>query len=282
MPRKPAFMQAYPLTARAVLHTPLVFRAGLESFGSLPWPSLEGLRDFARFAGIGDGALRTALSRARAEASLLVEEDASGIGRYALAPATFAMGTAQIHAEARPEGFLLAVFSFRQEENEERAALRALLKSFGFRKLAQNTYIHGRIGTEALKAAAGELGLADRLFLFTCPEIDDADLVKRILDLFDIEGRRRELREYLVRLKAFLPDGLPRDELARRLLYVGAVHYERVETSEPPFPAKYLPADYALREIQGFYGQRLEGGHDALLAYYLKANQQGGTREEIG
>ncbi len=273
MPKVAAFMKAYPLTAKAAVHTPLVFRAGLASFEGLPWPSLEGIRDFSRFAGVGDGAMRTALSRARAEGSLLVEAGQGGESRYVLAPATLAMGNAMIHAEARQEGFLLAVFSFRQEENEGRAALRAVLKTFGFRKLAQNTYIHGRIATTALRAAIADLGLEEHFFLFTCPEIEDKDLIARILALFDIEGRRKELRDYLHRLKAFLPEGLPADEGARRLLYVGAVHFERIEASEPPFPARHLPPDYPLAEIASFYGRRIEAGGHALFDYYRKTNQ---------
>jgi DNA-binding transcriptional regulator PaaX len=273
MPRRPAFVKAYPLTAKAAAHTPAVFRAGLETFGGLPWPSLEGIRDFAHFAGIGDGALRTALSRARSEASFIVEADSHGRRRYILAPSTLEMGATQIHSDRRPEGFLLAVFSFRSEENAGRLALRGVLKNFGFRKLAQNTYIHGRIGTEGLRTVIRALGLEEHFFLFTCPEIEDADLVARILALFDIEGRRTELREYLVRLKAFLPGDLPEDELARRLLYVGAVHWERIEASEPPFPAKHLPADYALAEIHRFYGKKITEGRKALLFYYEKVNR---------
>ncbi len=272
MARKPAFSIAYPLTAKAAAHTPLVFRAGLGSLEGLPWPSLEGIRDFAHFAGIGDGALRTALSRARAEGSILAEPDSTGRSRYVLSPASFEMGLAQIHSDQRLEGFLIAVLSFKSEENEERAALRSLLKEYGFRKLAQNTYIHGRIGTEGLRRAIRDLGLEEHFFLFTCPEIDDEDLIRRILALFDIEGRKKELREYLVRLKGFLPESLAGDELARRLLYVGPVHWERVEASEPPFPAKHLPPDYALAEIQRFYGRKIAEGREALLSYYRKLN----------
>jgi len=153
MARKLAFIKAYPLTAKAATHTPLVFRAGLESFEGLPWPSLEGIRDFAHFAGIGDGAVRTALSRAKAEGSILVEPDSKGLNRYALAPASFEMGLAQIHSDQRLEGFLLAVFSFKSDDNEARSALRGVLKNYGFKKLAQNTYIHGRIETEGLRRA---------------------------------------------------------------------------------------------------------------------------------
>ena len=273
MPRQLPFFKAYPLTAKAAVHTPLVFRAGLESLANLPWPSLEGIRDFAHFAGIGDGALRTALSRARSEASLLVEEDSEGRKRYLIDPATFEMGAAQIRSDRRPEGFLLAVFSFKSEENEGRSALRALLKGFGFRKLAQNTYIQGRIGTEGLRAAVRSLGLEAHFFLFTCPDIEDAGLVARIFELFDFKGRSRELRDYLVRLKAFLPEGLAGDELARRLLYVGPVSWELVEAREPPFPASYLPADYALAEIHRFYDQRAADGGAALLSYYESVNR---------
>lgn len=281
MAKKPAFIASFPLTAKAAVHTPLVFRAGMFAGDGLPWPSLDGIRDFARFAGIEDGAIRTALSRGKRDGSLLVEADGPGRNRYILAPATFAMGAAQIRADRRPEGFLLAVFSFTAPEQEERASLRALLKSYGFRKLAQNTYIHGRIETESLVAAIRELGLEKNFFLFTCPDIEDEGLVARVLALFDLEARRRELREYLGLLKNFLPEELARgaaaggeaasDEFARRLLYVGAVHWERVEAGEPPIPSKYLPPGYALGEIQAFYGKKLEEGRGAMLEYFQRA-----------
>ena len=249
-----------------------MFRAGVLSTDNLPWPSIEGIRDFARFCGIEDGAVRTALSRARAEGSILVEVDTANRNRYALAPATFEMGTSQIHTKPRPEGFLLAVFSFRAEEQDDRAALRNLLKSYGFRKLAQNTYIQGRIETAGLQAALHALGLEDHFFLFTCPDVDDERLITRILRLFDFEGRCAELRDYFALLTSFLPEDLPRNELARRLLYVGAVHWERIEAAEPPIPAKYLPDEYPYPEIQRFYGRRLEEGRGALKEYYRDAN----------
>ena len=279
MTNRPAFMAAFPLTAKAAVHTPLVFRAGMFAGDGLPWPSLEGIRDFARFAGIEDGTVRTALSRGKLDGSLLVKTDGTGRNRYILSPETFAMGAAQVRADRRPEGFLLAVFSFTAPEQEERASLRALLKSYGFRKLAQNTYIHGRIETSGLVAAIRELGLERNFFLFTCPDIEDEGLVARVLALFDLEARRRELGEYLRLLKDFLPDELARgaaggsaagDEFARRLLYVGAVHWERVEAGEPPIPAKYLPAGYALGEIQAFYGRKLQEGHGAMLEYFRR------------
>jgi len=270
MANTPAFMTAFPLTARAAVHTPLVFRAGLYAADGLPLPSLEGIRDFAHFAGVEDGAIRTALSRGKRDGSLVVEADSAGHNRYSLAPATFAMGTAQIRADQRPEGFLLAVFSFTTPEQEERASLRALLKSYGFHKLAQNTYIHGRIETEGLHAAIRELGLENNFFLFTCPDIDDENLVARVLSLFNLESRRKKLGQYLCLLKDFLHQDLSGDEFARRLLYVGAVHWEHVEASEPPIPAKYLPADYAFKEIQAFYGRKLEEGRAAMLGYFRR------------
>ena len=270
------FQEAYPISAKAAVHTPVVFRSGLEALEGLPWPSLAGIRDFARFARIGDAATRTALSRAKAEGSLVFERDDKGVNRYRLSPAQLAMGAAVIHEELRPEGFLVAVFSFKSEDTTERAALREALKDFGFKKLAQNAYIHGRIETSALRAAVRKLGLERHLFLFSCPDVDDRDLVGRILELFELETRKKELEAYLARLRDFLPEGLADGELARRLLYAGPVHYENCEAGEPPFPAKYLPADYPLAEIQRFYGQRLAEGQAAMLDYYIAISKMGG------
>lgn len=273
MSQLPDFMAAYPLTAKAAIHTPLVFRAGLFADESLPWPSLEGLRDFARFAGIADGAVRTALSRARREGSIIVQNDEDGGHRYSVSPATFARGAAQIRADQRPEGFLLAVFSFKTAEEEERSSLRALLKSYGFRRLAQNTFIHGRIDTTGLTAAIRDLGLEKNFFLFTCPDIDDEGLISRILPLFDLEARRAELAAYLERLTGFLGDARladSRDEFARRILYVAAVHWEQVEAGEPPIPRRHLPADYPFGAIQAFYGQKIQEGRSAMLEYFRK------------
>ena len=167
MANTPAFMKAFPLTAKAAVHTPLVFRAGLYGRGrpalALPRGN-PGLRPFRGGRGWGyphrpfaGQARRIACRGSRFRWPQSV---------FPRAPATFAMGTAQIRADQRPEGFLLAVFSFTTPEQEERASLRALLKSFGFRKLAQNTYIHGRIETEGLKAAVRGLGLENNFFLF--------------------------------------------------------------------------------------------------------------------
>jgi len=183
------------------------------------------------------------------------------------------MGQAHIRSNERLEGFLVAVFAFKSEENEKRSALRGILKEYGFKKLAQNSYIHGRIETRGLRSAIRDQGLEKHLFLFTCPVIEDKDLIKHIFELFDIEGRRKALSMYLARLKAFLPGGLSRAELARRLLYVGAVHWEHIEAGEPPFPARYLLADYALARIQQFYGQKLAEGHEVLLSYYKEVNR---------
>lgn len=270
--RTPDFREAYPITAKAAVHTPSVFRSGMPGLSGLPWPRLEGIRDFARFAGISDGAMRTALSRAKAEGSLVVEADAAGVNRYRLSAAQLARGNAVIHSGTRPEGFVVAVFAFRSEDSDERAALRETLKDFGFRKLAQNAYINGRLDTAPLKEAVRGMGLQDHLHLFTCPELEDEDQARRVVALFDLESRRKELAEYLAVLGAFLPDGLADDELARRLLYVGPVHFERIELGEPPIPKRYHPVDYPLDEINRLYGERLERGGALMLSYYAEMN----------
>ncbi|MDP3178323.1 MAG: hypothetical protein Q8M76_10500 [Spirochaetaceae bacterium] len=110
--------EAYPISAKSAAHTPAVFRSGLEALDGLPWTAFPGRAWQA-----------SATSRA---------SPASGTARLA-------MGSAVIREELRPEGFLVAVFSFKSEDATERAALR-------------------------------ELGLERRLFLFAYSDIDDRDL----------------------------------------------------------------------------------------------------------
>ena len=51
-----------------------------------------------------------------------------------------------------PEGFLIGVFSFRAPEEAKRRAARETLLHFGFKRIAQNTYINGVIDTSGLEA----------------------------------------------------------------------------------------------------------------------------------
>lgn len=267
------FLKDYPFTAKECVFTPILYRYGIEMPESVPFPSLNGIRDLAKFAGISDTAIRTAISRAKADGSILEYKDENGHSRYTIAPATYEMGMATIAREKQPEGFIVAVFSFTKDAISERSVVRETLKNYGFKRIAQNTYINGRIDTTGLVDAMRKFGLEKNLYLFHCPDIDDQDLLQKIVDLFELEKRKEKLEQFYQHMVGFLTEpGLDDDEIGRRLLYFGAIYWTECELGEPPIPQKHLPSNYPIGKIRSFYGQYIAENMPKLIQYYVKVN----------
>ncbi len=267
------FLKEYPLSAKEVLFTPIIYRSGLSMPDTVPTPSLNGIKDLARFAGISDSALRTALSRAKADGQIIERKDESGKSRFSVSASTFELGLDTVSRGQKQEGFTLAVFSFTKTDEKERSIVRELLKGCGFKRLAQNTYINGRIDTTHLMASIKTLGLAQHLYFFHCPDIDDPDLIEKILKLFDLQERAKQLEQFYAHMTAFLDDfDLSEIELGRRLLYFGAIYWTVCEVLEPPIPLKYLPVDYPMTKIKASYHDFVEKNKDKLIHYYISVN----------
>lgn len=267
------FLKDYPYSAKEVVYTPIIYRIGLQMPDTVPFPSIKGIRDLATFAGISDAAIRTALSRAKSDGSIHEFKDALGENRYAIAPTTYEMGLVSINRDAQPEGFILAVFSFTKDAESERAVVRDTLKNYGFKRLAQNTYINGRIDTTGLMSAMRSFGLEKNLYLFHCPDIDDNDLIQKILVLFNIEKRKEMLNQFYDKMVNFLSETeISELDLGRRLLYFGAIYWTICENGEPPIPIKHLPLDYPMVKIRAFYTGFIEKNKDKLINYYIEVN----------
>lgn len=267
------FLKDYPYSAKEVVFTPIIYRVGLQMPDTVPFPSIKGIRDLAAFAGISDTSIRTALSRAKADGSIHEFKDALGENRYAIAPSTFEMGLATINRDSHPEGFILAVFSFTKDAESERAVVRDTLKNYGFKRIAQNTYINGRIDTAGLMTKMKSFGLEKNLYLFHCPDIDNCDLIQKILVLFNIEKRKEMLNHFYDSMINFLNEsGMSDLDLGRRLLYFGAIYWTVCENGEPPIPKKYLPYDYPMAKIRAFYTQFIEQNKNKLIKYYIEVN----------
>ena len=267
------FLKDYPYSAKEAVYTPIIYRVGLQMPETVPFPSSKGIKDLAAFVGLSDAAVRTALSRAKSDGSIIEFKDALGKSRYAIAPSTFEMGLVSINRESQPEGFIVAVFSFTKDAESERAVVRETLKNYGFKRLAQNSYINGRIDTKGLMEAMKSFGLEKNLYLFHCPDIDDQDLIQRILSLFDVENRKVMLNHFYDRMVSFLSEpGISDHDLGRRLLYFGAIYWTVCENGEPPIPIKHLPPDYPMPKIRKFYTDFIEVNKDKLINYYIEIN----------
>jgi DNA-binding transcriptional regulator PaaX len=264
------FREAYPLSAKGAVYNFLILRDGAPFLAAAPYPSLSTIREFAFYAGISDSAIRTLLSREGRAGYIRKEKDEAGIMRYRLAEPALVLGMINSRRDALPEGFIVAVFSFTADAAGERSIVRETLKNFGFKKIAQNVYLNGRIDTAPLRAAMRELGLDSHLYLFSCPELEDEALVRRVIGLFELDARAAELAAFERAMLAFVDGAEPsdRDESARRLVYAGLVFWERFKTTEPPLPARLLPEGYRYAAIASAYAERYAARAPAITEYY--------------
>jgi DNA-binding transcriptional regulator PaaX len=264
-----SFVRRYPLSLREVIATPMIFRENVPGFDRLPFPTVDIIRDLAALAGYGDGALRTAMSRVKASGELKDFVDEAGTRRFRLTPMQESVSRVVRDRRVRPDGFIVGVFSFHAREEVERRAVRENLKYFGFKRIAQNTYINGTIDTSGLEAELARAGVSDRFYLFRCPSIDDETLLARLAEVFDVKARERTLKRFRVELTRFLEEpGLDEMELGRRVFYAGPVHHRMCFTEEPPVPAHILPESYPLRGLTTYLGAVITNRRKKIEAYY--------------
>jgi DNA-binding transcriptional regulator PaaX len=266
-----SFIRRHPLALQEVIATPMIFREYVPGFQGLPFPRAAIIQDLAAFAGHSPGALRTALSRLRTTGGFVSFTDPSGVTRFRLAESQRSVGGVVRAWPDRSEGFLIGVFSFRAPEEAKRRAARGILLRFGFKRIAQNTYLNGMIDTSGLEAEMRRSGVADRFYLFRCPEIDDPTLLVRLTRVFDVAGRKRALEGFRAELAAFLEEpGIDAMELGRRMFYAGPVLHRISFAEEPPIPARILPPGYTLSELRSYLDSAITARRRDIVHYYRR------------
>ena len=199
---------------------------------------LGSLLEICRALGIGDGVVRTAVSRLAAEGWL----ERTRIGRhsyYRLADkgrATFAAATARIYGETPAEWngrFALALI----DSGEERQAVRAGLEASGFGQLAPGLFaaVAARVGelpesAIILEGRPANEADARRLAVRAWPLADLAARYERFLALFESGGGG--MAESLSDLEA----------LVVRVLLIH--EYRRIILRDPLLPTALLPEEW--------------------------------------
>ncbi|MCY1059799.1 hypothetical protein [Nannocystis sp. SCPEA4] len=244
-----SFLARHDVSLNELLVAPLVFRATWPGLAEQPHATAAGMRDLAEFGGHGAGAIRTAMSRLRSSGQIESFE-CDGVTRYRLGAWGSSIGATVMRRFERPEGYVLAIFSFEAGDARERQLVRDALRSYGFQKLAQNVYINGQIDTAGIEAVVQEHGLAQHLFLFRCPDQADPALDRRLIELFDVKARARVLARFERELHDYLHgSGVSGDEFVRRYFAAGPANYRVTFVDEPALPARCLPPDYPLERL---------------------------------
>jgi DNA-binding transcriptional regulator PaaX len=273
------FIQKYPVSLRQVMATPMIFRGTSFAQTELPWPSINHIRDLAEFAGFSYGALRTALSRAVLAGDILSFKDDSGRTRYRMTAFQEAVSqTVQEKAEKK-EGLTLAVFSFRTDEEKARAGLRQLLHWWGFKMLAPNVYIAGRMDIARVQKSADEAGFGNHLFLFECPQVSSDRIAAKIREAFDVENHVARTRDFIADVRKFLDAAREPIEFGRRAFYCGPVHHDLTFLCDLPLPPQLLPKDYPLEELNTVLFRILTDRFQDLTDYYFLLEKQGEEHE---
>jgi len=267
-----SFLARHDVSLNELLIAPLVFRATTPLLADLPHATAAGMRDLAEFGGHAAGAIRTAMSRLRSGGDIEAFVD-GGVTRHRLGAKGSSIGATVLRRFERPEGYVLAVFSFEAGDARERQIVRESLRSYGFHKLAQNVYINGQLDTAGIEAVVREHGLSHHLFLFRCPDQADPALDRRLVELFDVKARARALARFERELHDWLyAPGIDGDEFARRYLAAGPAHYRVTFADEPALPARCLPADYPLERLVPYAEPSGELAR-AVVDYWRRVNE---------
>jgi phenylacetic acid degradation operon negative regulatory protein len=146
----------------------------------------------------------------------------------------------------------LVHFRVGEEDRKARDGLRDVLMVEGFARLGPALYLHPRSRTDRLLAAAGKLGLSDRVHVFRGERIaglDDRGLVATLWDPGEI------VRRYRVFISRFLPvaEAPARrwtDRKAFALRFAVMFEFFRISWDDPGLPLSLVPPDWPGEEAR--------------------------------
>ncbi|MFO0611732.1 MAG: hypothetical protein U0414_04025 [Polyangiaceae bacterium] len=238
------------MSAREVAHAMPVMQSAHPTLRPLPAPRLAAIRRLAERCGVGDGALRTALSRACASGSLAVSE-----GRYRLGPQSIEQADAARALLQRAPGYVLGVVL--EGERADLPRLHELFERLGFRALQRSLWIGARTRHDRLSEGLRRAGLAHSAVVFHADEVD-AGARARLARLWGLRERASELRRFHHRLVSHIAaPGLGSAEAAWRCVEAAPIWYRVAVHDEPPFPLDLCGADYPLDALNADFRSHL-------------------------
>lgn len=240
-----------------------VLQGAHAGLSGLPAPRLSTIRRLAQRCGVGDGALRTALSRACAAGSLQAVN-----GRYRLGPQSLEEAAAARALGSRIPGYVLAAVA--EGEAVDLPALRDLFARLGLRPFQRSLWIGARTTQDRLSTALQRAGLAGQVTVFQADEVDPGAR-ERLCRLWGLEARAETLRAFQAELTAYLAEpGISPSEAAWRCVQAAPVWYRIAVQDEPPFPLDLLGPDYPLHALNAAWRDRLAALSEDLTALWTE------------
>jgi phenylacetic acid degradation operon negative regulatory protein len=208
--------------------------------------------------GVDERRVRQTLYRMEHTGALLTRR-AGRVKWYRASPTTAAILDAGVARVAVPADepwdgrWTLVHYRVGEEARDKRDRIRDVLLVEGFGALGPGLYAHPRDRTARLLAAAGELGLRDRLNVFRGTHVAGVDARRLVDETWDLARLAARYRAFLGRFRS-VADGpparwTPREAFALRFAFM--FEFFRISWDDPALPASLLPADWPGEDARG-------------------------------
>jgi hypothetical protein len=266
------FVEKYPVELMDIIITPMTVRETVKELIELPHVTVAGVRSLAEFAGYNYGAVRTAVSRMKKN-KIIIPLNNSPHTRYEISDmASFI--TEHYSMSEDIEGFSLAVFSLDSKRGKDKRLLIAVLKTFGFIKITNNTYITGKMDSSRLMIEIEKIGLSENIFLFDCDPVLDSAMLNRIKSLWNLDEWTKKTSEFKTDLLEFIQfKNLSEMEIYNRIFYIGPSFFNYITMGYPRLTSKYFPGRLILKEIEEIIKNVVVENSEMLIKTFFEINK---------
>ena len=240
----------------------------------MPFPSLSCIYFLANELDIPQSSVRATLSRMCREDRISAFKDENGDTRYKMGKMMMLISE-QASRFGKSEGFTIAVFNFKKEEEKQRYRVRGILNSFGFKKLAQNVYLALKVDSKSIVREFVSWDLQDNVFLFDCMEAAGDSIAPKISSLWNLDKWGEQLYSFHDKLKPYLEfEGMDDEEIYKRYSIAYSVFFTYFYEKHPAIPLNYLPEDYPLKRIFELLEKKIQIYEKPIVRFYCRLNQR--------
>ncbi|PKL79696.1 MAG: hypothetical protein CVV27_01450 [Candidatus Melainabacteria bacterium HGW-Melainabacteria-1] len=227
---------------------PVLERIILAHFGAeYPWPEQARIEAFLCAFGYSQGAIRTALSRARAQGELIaLDSDGKRLGAGELMSRYTSLFLSEPFS---PGDFSLLLFHFASEQSKQRTRLKDMLAQFNYRMITQNAYLRYGARGEDIQAFLEAQGFAGHIYSFQLlPELP-ARLVHELPEMYQLLNWAERLKQAKIDFGEYLAQPGTLQERYWRYLFARASFHANLLTAAPYLPDTYFPEVRLTQEI---------------------------------
>jgi DNA-binding transcriptional regulator PaaX len=262
------FYQKYPMALKDILASPGIEAMVLQSLGcKVNWPALKGVKAYAQRFGHSESAIRTGLSRANKNQTLVVE----GSKQVALGQELQRFVAYFLEESFAENTFSLILTQLSTQQATERYQLNDLLTRLGYVKILANAYLRYGAAPLALEAVLKDKSLQDYIYAFEAGATLPANLETQLEEIYALKQWGERLRTFSEDLKTFL--GLANWDTPEgylNYLFARSSFHKNILTAAPYLPETYFPEVSILKTHYQTLGQMAHEHRDLFCALYCR------------